>query len=83
MKPNREILIELLKMRGSLSDEQAKTAADLFTELTGKEKSMLPEENLNEFLREIIGRALMLPVQMFLDRIPDEERLRLEKKLFM
>lgn len=77
---NREVLIELLKMR-QLTEEQAKVAADLFMDLVPEEQTQEKEETLNDFIRELIERMLMLPVQMFLDRLPEEQRERLRKKI--
>ena len=93
-----EILVELLKMR-AVPEDQAKVAANLFTELINDPtwggwvpkgepvKASLPdepeEETLNDFIRELLERALLLPVQMFLERLPDEQRDRLRKKIVL
>ena len=90
---NSEILIELLKMR-QVPEEHAKVAADLVGEMMGgtwpQERTTLPtesppvkEESLNDFIREMLERALLLPVQMFLDRLPDEQRERLKKRIVL
>jgi hypothetical protein len=86
---DREILVELLRMR-NVPEESAKVAATLFEELTKPETEPSKwaklatgsDESLNDFLRELIARSLALPFQMFLDRIPEEDRDRLRRKLF-
>ena len=88
---HRDILVALLKTR-QVSDEQAEVAADLFVELVGegnwpqeRVQAVEPqkEESLNDFIREMLERALLLPVQMFLDRLPDEQRERLKKRIVL
>ena len=41
------------------------------------------EESLNDFIRELLERMLLLPVQMLLDRLPEEQRERLRKKIVL
>ena len=93
MQPKFEhpkILIELLKMR-AVPEEHAKVAAELIGELltdgwpqerTSK-SAPEKEETLNDFIRELIERALLLPVQMFLERLPEEQRERLRQRIVL
>ena len=41
------------------------------------------EETLNDFIRELLERVLLLPVQMLLDRLPEDQRERLRKKIVL
>ena len=66
---------------------QLETVANLFERLLQGEipeaaNPPIPPENLNDCLAELLGRMVLLPVEMYLDRVTPETRERLKKKLF-
>lgn len=92
-----EILVELLKMRqvpeeqarvaanlfcemvkGAGPQERTSVSAP---EAEPTKEETVKEETLNDFIRELLERMLLLPVQMLLDRLPEEQRERLKKKI--
>ena len=86
MTTNRDIILELLRTR-NVPEVEAQTAADLFCELIndqrcgwGQDRPPKSEGFIKHFGRELMGRMLVMMLDMLSDRLTPDEREKLREK---